>query len=54
MIYENMKHSGEMPVVGVNTFTDSGSITPKANDFDIDVTRSDDIEKQMVISRNLN
>ena len=53
MIYEKMKHSGEMPVVGVNTFTDSGSITPKANDFDIDVTRSDDIEKQMVISRNL-
>tara|TARA_B100000401_G_C52801676_1_gene718909 strand:- start:920 stop:2422 length:1503 start_codon:yes stop_codon:yes gene_type:complete len=52
MIYEKMKHSGEMPVVGVNTFTDSGSITPKASDFDIDVTRSDDNEKQMVISRN--
>ena len=52
MIYEKMKHSGEMPVVGVNTFTDSGSITPKASDFDIDVTRSDDDEKQMVISRN--
>ena len=53
MIYEKRKHSGETPVVGVNTFTDSGSITPTASEFNIDVTRSDDEEKQMVISRNV-
>jgi len=51
MLYENRKHTGETPVVGVNTFTDSGSSTPPAQDFDIEVTRSDESEKRMVIER---
>tara|TARA_B100000945_G_scaffold11414_1_gene8945 strand:- start:229 stop:1731 length:1503 start_codon:yes stop_codon:yes gene_type:complete len=52
MVYENRKHSGETPIVGVNMFTDTGSSTPSADEFDIEVTRSDDSEKMMVISRN--
>ncbi len=52
MVYENRKHSGETPIVGVNMFTDPGSATPSAEEFDIEVTRSDDSEKMMVISRN--
>ena len=52
MLYEHRKHTGETPIVGVNTFTDPDSSTPSAEDFDIDVTRSDESEKMMVISRN--
>ena len=52
MLYEHRKHSGETPVVGVNTFTDQGSSTPAAQEFDIEVTRSDEKEKRMVLSRN--
>jgi len=52
MLYEHRKHTGETPIVGVNTFTDEDSATPSADDFDIDVTRSDENEKMMVISRN--
>ena len=35
-----------------STFTDQGSSTPAAQEFDIEVTRSDKKEKMMVISRN--
>jgi methylmalonyl-CoA mutase len=52
MLYEHRKHTGEMPIVGVNTFTDPDSSTPSAEEFDIEVTRSDESEKMMVISRN--
>jgi len=52
MLYEHRKHTGETPVVGVNTFTDEGSSTPSAQEFDIEVTRSDEAEKRMVIERN--
>ncbi len=52
MIYEHRKHTGETPIVGVNTFTDPESATPSAEEFDIEVTRSDESEKMMVIGRN--
>ena len=52
MIYEHRKHTGETPIVGVNTFTDPESESVSADDFDIEVTRSDITEKQMVIARN--
>ena len=52
MLYEHRKHTGETPIVGVNTFTDEDSATPSADDFDLDVTRSDEKEKMMVITRN--
>ena len=52
MVYEHRKHTGETPIVGVNTFTDSESSTPPADEFDIEVTRSDKAEKLMVIRRN--
>ena len=52
MLYEHRKHTGETPIVGVNTFTDPDSSTLSSEDFDIDVTRSDESEKMLVISRN--
>ena len=52
MLYEHRKHTGETPIVGVNTFTDPESYTPSAEEFDIEVTRSDESEKMLVINRN--
>ena len=52
MLYEHRKHTGETPIVGVNTFTDEDSATPSADDFVLDVTRSDEEEKMKVIARN--
>ena len=52
MVYEHRKHSGELPIVGVNTYVDEGSAVMSADDFDIDVTRSDEAERRMVIDRN--
>ena len=52
MIYEHRKHTGETPIVGVNTFTDLEFESVSADDFDIEVTRSDTTEKKMVIARN--
>ncbi len=52
MVYEQRKHSGELPIVGVNTYVDEGSAVMSADDFDVDVTRSDEAERQMVIDRN--
>ena len=52
MIYEHQKHSGELPIVGVNTYVDEGSAVMSSDDFDVDVTRSDEAERQMVIKRN--
>ena len=52
MLYEHRKHTGETPIIGVNTFTDEDSATPSADDFDLDVTRSDEKEKMKVITRN--
>ena len=52
MVYEQRKHSGELPIVGVNTYVDEGSAVMSADGFDVDVTRSDEAERQMVIERN--
>jgi methylmalonyl-CoA mutase len=55
MVYEHRKHSGEMPIVGVNTFInpDAASLSAdEADSFDMEVTRSDEGEKRMVIDRN--
>jgi len=52
MIYEHRKHTGETPIVGVNTFTDLEFESVSTDDFDIEVTRSDTTEKKMVIARN--
>lgn len=52
MVYEHRKHTGETPIIGVNTFTDPESNVPSAEEFDIEVTRSDETEKMMVIERN--
>ena len=56
MVYEHRKHSGELPIVGVNTFLnpDAASLSAEnADSFDMNVTRSDKAEKLMVIERNI-
>ena len=52
MLYEHRKHTGETPVVGVNTFADENYNSFSTQEFDVDVTRSDENEKKMVIQRN--
>ena len=55
MVYEHRKHSGELPIIGVNTFTNPDATSLSADDadsFDMEVTRSDENEKRMVIERN--
>ena len=55
MLYEHKKHDGTLPIIGVNTFTDPEAEAlnaDNADSFDMDVTRSDESEKRMVIKRN--
>jgi methylmalonyl-CoA mutase len=55
MIYEHRKHSGELPIIGVNTFEeeiDNSNESNEEDDFDIEVTRSNEAERMMVIERN--
>ena len=55
MVYEHRKHTGEIPIIGVNTFKDPDGVTLSADDadsFDLEVTRSDEVEKRLVIERN--
>ena len=52
MIYEHRKHSGELPIIGVNTFEEGVDNSLSVEEFDIEVTRSDEDERMMVIDRN--
>jgi methylmalonyl-CoA mutase len=52
MIYEHRKHSGELPIIGVNTFEDRLDDSLSIEGFNIEVTRSDKTERMMVIERN--
>jgi methylmalonyl-CoA mutase len=55
MLYEHMKHDGSLPIIGVNTFTDPEAnvlSADRADEFDIAVTRSNKVEKNLVIERN--
>ena len=52
MIYEHKKHSGELPIIGVNTFEEGADNSLSIEGFDVDVTRSDESERMMVIERN--
>jgi methylmalonyl-CoA mutase len=52
MIYEHRKHSGELPIIGVNTFEEGIDNSLSIEEFDIEVTRSDKEERMMVIDRN--
>jgi methylmalonyl-CoA mutase len=52
MIYEHRKHSGELPIIGVNTFEEGADNSLSLEEFDIEVTRSDKEERMMVIDRN--
>ena len=52
MHYEHQKHSGELPLIGVNTFLDEHA--PDLDDadaFDMEIQRSTDEEKQGCLAR---
>jgi methylmalonyl-CoA mutase len=46
MRYEEAKHSGEKPVIGVNTFTRDEEGDDETNEEDVELMRSSDAEKQ--------
>ncbi|MFD1953011.1 fused isobutyryl-CoA mutase/GTPase IcmF [Paenibacillus thailandensis] len=48
LLYEQKKHSGELPIIGVNTFLDPN---PNENLYDIELARSTDEEKRAQIRR---
>jgi len=52
MVYEHRKHSGELPIIGVNTFEEGVNNSLSVEEFNIEVTRSDKTERMMVIERN--
>jgi methylmalonyl-CoA mutase len=52
MIYEHKKHSGELPIIGVNMFEEDVNSSLSVEGFNIEVTRSDETERMMVINRN--
>ncbi|MBT5613725.1 MAG: methylmalonyl-CoA mutase [Euryarchaeota archaeon] len=52
MIYEHKKHSGELPIIGVNMFEEDANSSLSVEGFNIEVTRSDKTERMMVIDRN--
>jgi methylmalonyl-CoA mutase len=52
MVYEHKKHSGELPIIGVNTFEEGADNSLSIEGFDVEVTRSDESERMMVIERN--
>ncbi len=45
LLYEHKKHSGELPIVGINTFLSEGDSGASA-DAPVDLMRSSDQEKQ--------
>jgi len=48
MVYEHLKHSGELPIIGVNTFRNpKGDSTPQT----LELARSTDEEKQSQLHR---
>ncbi|MBW2736209.1 MAG: methylmalonyl-CoA mutase, partial [Deltaproteobacteria bacterium] len=49
LAYEHQKHSGELPIIGVNTFTSAKD--KQANETTIELIRSTDEEKQDQLSR---
>ena len=50
LFYENKKHSGELPIIGVNTFLGSGSDTDGESGKDVQLMRSSDEEKKLQIA----
>lgn len=46
MLYEHLKHSGELPIVGVNTFVDPKTLDPNYVPKKIEMARASYDEKQ--------
>jgi methylmalonyl-CoA mutase len=46
MLYEHMKHSGELPIVGVNTFIDPKTLDPLFVPAKIEMARASYEEKE--------
>lgn len=48
LYYEHKKHSGALPIIGVNTFLDP---KPKETELTVELMRSTDEEKQMQVEQ---
>ncbi|MES2965572.1 MAG: fused isobutyryl-CoA mutase/GTPase IcmF [Bdellovibrionota bacterium] len=51
MLYEHLKHSGELPIVGVNTFVDPKTLDPSYIPPKIELARASYEEKQAQLDR---
>jgi isobutyryl-CoA mutase len=51
MLYEHLKHSGELPIVGVNTFIDPKTLDPSYVPAKIEMARASYEEKQSQLDR---
>ena len=51
MLYEHLKHSGELPIVGVNTFVDPKTLDPSYVPPKIELARASYEEKQSQLDR---
>jgi methylmalonyl-CoA mutase len=51
MHYELLKHSGQLPIIGVNTFRDPESVTRDLEETGIELSRATEEEKQSQLQR---
>lgn len=51
LYYEKLKHSGELPIIGVNTFLDPKTLSEDYVQPDVELRRASDAEKDDQISR---
>ena len=51
MLYEQRKHDGSLPIVGVNTFTDPDPDANRAAPAKVELARATEAEKQSQLNR---
>ncbi|MFC1813733.1 fused isobutyryl-CoA mutase/GTPase IcmF [Thermodesulfobacteriota bacterium] len=50
MVYENLKHTGELPIIGVNTFRDPDTVLGQLSES-VELSRATEAEKQSQLER---
>jgi methylmalonyl-CoA mutase len=50
MVYENLKHTGELPIIGVNTFRDPDTVLGQLSES-VELSRATEVEKQSQLER---
>jgi methylmalonyl-CoA mutase len=50
LYYENLKHTGELPIIGVNTFRDPDADLEQLSEY-IELSRATEVEKKSQLKR---